>query len=572
MGTAIEPDQGPRLKLVQTAVPPLRPRPALTAARATHIKTLISQLAEVDKPDVGYSQTYGGLAFLPVPGQEEAFVLTWTKHGQASSRALRELVAIGPEAMPFLLDALGDKTPTRLTFSHSEDGKLVVFGKTWFSDELPRGNPLNLRETRVARPRIEKAKESPHVPKYTVRIGDLCFVAIAQIVGRPYMMARYQMTSCTVLNSPVEDATLRERIRAIWKSDDPVRMVYDSLWTDYRTIGLHDDPNSRPFGGSNFQTRAALRLLYYFPEESIPVIVPRIKTLKVAGETEGEEAFVRQGIANGGIYADEFVHAVAWSKVPEVREAVRDVFRRTTDIAVFEVSLAAFDETETGLIMKKADELMTGLPAEENMNSSQIRLLSVLARRVGAASIPLFRRSMTNASPIILDGIISMLHWEVEGEWLIPLLSPLLDDTRATDRQYTLEDPKQPEFFPARDEDDRRPKVPVRVCDVAAEALAKRLPGERFPIVENQATLDRYVARLKAKLAPKQPEEPPPAASATPSCVVPPSWPVNATSCSPASCTIRWIPSWCGSGSGPAISVRPSMPRPRLMSRHAGRS
>jgi hypothetical protein len=54
-------------------------------------------------------------------------------------------------------------------------------------------------------------------------------------------------------------------------------------------------------------------------------------------------------------------------------------------------------------------------------------------------------------------------------------------------------------------DDDGYRKVPVRVCDAAAEVLAGLLPGERgkFPADHNRPNLDRYISRLKERLAAK---------------------------------------------------------------------
>src|SRR5262245_36757266 len=100
-------------RLTPVLAPPpdvrMRPQPPLTIAKAARIKALIARLAEVDRPDVGYSQTFGGFAFLPIPGHVREHSLTWTNHGLKSSQPLHDLVALGPQALPFLLDALGDK-------------------------------------------------------------------------------------------------------------------------------------------------------------------------------------------------------------------------------------------------------------------------------------------------------------------------------------------------------------------------------------------------------------------------------------------------------------------------------
>jgi hypothetical protein len=117
-----------------------------------------------------------------------------------------------------------------------------------FSDELPHWNGLNPREARILGKPDGRPKEREHVEDYVVKVGDLCFVAVGQIVGRQVQAARSQMTSCTVINSPVEGAGLRDRVRAIWASDDPARTLFDSLWTDYRTAGVCPEGRTSPSG------------------------------------------------------------------------------------------------------------------------------------------------------------------------------------------------------------------------------------------------------------------------------------------------------------------------------------
>ncbi|QEL15995.1 hypothetical protein [Limnoglobus roseus] len=499
-----------KVQMSPLAVPSLRTRPPLTADQKTHILKLIARLAEVDRPDVGYSQTLSGSAFLPVPGQVHELAWTLTHHGLDTSQSLRDLVALGPDSLPFLLDSLGDKTPTKLTFEHGgADASPIGMGCTWLSDELPRGNDLNPREARVPATLECRGKHGDHVQTYVVKVGDLCLVAIGQIVGRPYMAARYQMTSCTVINSPVEDADLRGRVRKIWASGDPTQTLYDSLWTDYRTTGVPQGPDLTGWNyGSRFQRSAALRLLYYFPEEAAPVLVARLAKLDVTKAEEGKVAFNRQGVANGGIYADELIPAVSWCKRPEVREAVRGIFRRTTEAHYFSKAVAAFDEAERDVIVKKADELLAVLTLDERKDGVQYLLLEVASDRAGSASAPLFRGQIGKSDPVSLGSMAGVLG-RAKGDWPVELLRPLLDDQRQTDRVYYVRTKnwKPPVPTPLRigGQDDGYEKVPVRVCDAAAEAMGEILPATagKFPDEPDRTTVDQYVSRLKQKLPSK---------------------------------------------------------------------
>ena len=178
----------------------------------------------------------------------------------------------------------------------------------WLANEL-RGNPANKLEAGVlAKNDSENDSACENsIEKYTVKVGDVCFVAIGQIVGRQYQAVRYQPTACIVINSPTEDPKLRQQIRAIWSSNDPATKLFDSLLLDYST---------------HLQISAAMRLLYYFPRETASLIADRLKKLNVGRSsqhgsgspaTDSElESYIRREAANGGGTSD-FIKAVSWS-------------------------------------------------------------------------------------------------------------------------------------------------------------------------------------------------------------------------------------------------------------------
>jgi hypothetical protein len=201
-------------------VPALRlaPRPPLTKEQAKRIKDLIAGLAALDKPDFGLSSTLSGDAFAPIPGQSHAGALLLTDHRLRPSAGLKALVTLGPDSLPFLLDALDDPTPTKITIKHDGGiGAMCHAAELWL-------NPVNPAEraTYKAR-RVKPRDEEEDVKSYTVKVGDVCFVAIGQIVGRGYQAVRYQPTACVVLNSPAHDRKLCAEVRAIWKAENPRR-------------------------------------------------------------------------------------------------------------------------------------------------------------------------------------------------------------------------------------------------------------------------------------------------------------------------------------------------------------
>src|SRR5262249_9134859 len=149
---------------------------------------------------------------------------------------------------------------------------------------------------------------------YPLKVGDVCFVAIGQIVGRPYRAVRYQPTAIININSPVESKELRERVRALWSSNDPVQKVLDSLLLDYMTEGIPDGESLHGWSeATEFQTQAAMRLLYYFPKETAPLIAARLRSFDV--QNVGDSEWMKRDTKNG-VSTTKFIEAVSWCTAP----------------------------------------------------------------------------------------------------------------------------------------------------------------------------------------------------------------------------------------------------------------
>jgi HEAT repeat protein len=289
-----------------------KPRPKVTEVEKSAIKALIGKLAEIEDPDIGMSATLSGAAFAPLPGREDVGAFILRDHGLKHSSAFQSLVRMGPEAIPFLLNALGDKSPTRLRV-HAGIGGMS------FAAELP-GNPLNPLEKQPTTPgdELDPFPEDRHQLRdaYTVKVGDVCFVALGQIVARRYQAVRYQPSMFVVLNSPVHDQYLRERVRSIWLSQDPAQKLLDSLLRDYATEWtLNGKPLLQGSTASRLQVESTLRLLYYFQAETAALIAARLRSLDVRDSDTTKE----------------FIKAVSWCKEPAIRKALADIGKRTDD-------------------------------------------------------------------------------------------------------------------------------------------------------------------------------------------------------------------------------------------------
>ena len=301
------------------------------------IRKLINDLADIDSPDYGFASTIGGQDFSPVPGHRIEGGMLFTDHELKRSEALCNLVKLGPRALPFLLASLDNHTPTKLTVEHR-----TTFGGMSYDRELD-WNPVNESESNMIRSLPNGQFPHDGIKKYTLKIGDVCFVAIGQIVGRDYEAVRYQPTACIVVNSVTHDAQLRDAVRTLWSSDNAEQTLFDSLLRDYSTEGV---VNGRSLDGwdigSSLQVSAALRLVYYYPRDSASLIAGRLRTLRVERVGPGRdqqsndqelEAYMKREVANG-VRAGEFVAAVAWSDEPAVRAALDDVATKATDTDV----------------------------------------------------------------------------------------------------------------------------------------------------------------------------------------------------------------------------------------------
>lgn len=483
-----EKPEPPTVKLGKIPEIALAPRPPLEKERIAKIRAYIAKLADIERPDIGLSTTMSGHAFLPLPDQRQFGAGLLTNHHLSSSDALKALVEMGPDSLPYLLEALSDKTPTKFRVDHRGG-----FGGMWYGDEF-WGNPVNPREAKILEPlrRNRFPGEEPHLDSYVVKVGDVCFVAIGQIVGRHYQTVRYQPTACIVINSPTERAKLREWVLAAWKSNDPARCLFESLLADYSTEGIYGGKGMDGWGvGSNAQVAAAMRLLFYFPKETAPLIAARLKKLRIerTGPSNGSyhnpqelETWMKRELDNG-VRTDEFVKAVAWSPEPIVREAVQSIFQQTEDVDILAASAQAVTNPEQ--VRSRLEAALSKRPEDAYV------ILPALARFGGENAKETFAKMLVNSEPDKCISICQTLY-SASPSWLSAALEPLLDDKRASRKKYQI-NPNNPDSSTAA----------LRVCDYAAEALRDRRSDMRFTLAGEYPELDRQIEAMKTVLRQK---------------------------------------------------------------------
>jgi hypothetical protein len=228
--------------------------PALSRAKV--ISRLIDQLRLIDQGDIGYMPTMTGSGFLPL-GTTQPRALLFGGGVPASSSVMRDLVKHGVAAVPLLIAHLDDKRSTKITLKHDD-----IFGGMFALRELDWTSRTDKRG-----PKSNKGGDSEmpeRLTTYTVTVGDLCFVALGQIVNRPYSAVRYQPTAIIWITSPTYSKDLRNAIIKQWGKLTATAHK-QSLVHDF----LEPDRIDKRIG-------ATLRLGYYYRETLEPLAVKQL--------------------------------------------------------------------------------------------------------------------------------------------------------------------------------------------------------------------------------------------------------------------------------------------------------
>jgi hypothetical protein len=179
------------------------------------------------------------------------------------SPVMTELIRRGVDAVPLLLHHLTDTRLTRLVEHHQA---MMNDGGMWFDDVYDPRNadaefspPVN-HEVDFKTTRALKVGES-----YTVKVGDLCFFALGQIVDRQLLVFGGVIKDGGVwarsrsINSPIEFPALATAARTDWTGinrEEHKRLLETTAWEN-------DALGTRP--GRCYG--ALQRLLFYYPED-----------------------------------------------------------------------------------------------------------------------------------------------------------------------------------------------------------------------------------------------------------------------------------------------------------------
>ena len=221
------------------------------------ISGLIDKLPQIAEGDVGYMPTRSGSGFLPL-GKSETGALLLGQEVPTGSDTMRRIVEHGAVAIPQLIAHLDDKRETKMKLKHE-----LGIGGMFFEDEYD----YNRRTTKTKPAEVNRdmfGGDEKHPDEHAVTVGDLCFVALGQIVNRHFSAVRYQPTACIMINSPTYSERLRKAVKKEWGTLTPAQHK-ESLIRDFK------EPDSE-----NRRIGAAIRLGYYYPAELEPLVLAQL--------------------------------------------------------------------------------------------------------------------------------------------------------------------------------------------------------------------------------------------------------------------------------------------------------
>ena len=208
-----------------------------------------------------------------------------------NSAVLENIVRRGVLAVPSLLKHLDDGRETKIP---------AVSGMMWisFADEYDYNH--RVRTNAPAGVNRDDFREN-HPGSHVITVGDLCFVALGQIVNRNFNASRYQPSGGVVVSSPTYSKRLCEVVRADFEGLTETKHR-DMLIQDFTMPDREDRRND-----------ACRRIAFYYPQILEPLV---LKQLAVPTY----DVFKIQDLVRDGLYPN---------KSKDQRKAIYDECLRT---------------------------------------------------------------------------------------------------------------------------------------------------------------------------------------------------------------------------------------------------
>ncbi|MCD4823453.1 MAG: hypothetical protein K8S55_02515 [Phycisphaerae bacterium] len=216
-------------------------------------EALIDKLPGVSEIGYGYSATFSGSHFLPHSDSYQVHTLVLGSQPPMKSSTLDKIVRQGFTAVPLLLKNLDDSRKTKVP---------PLKGKMWisFADEYD----FNQRTRKEVPEGVNKDMLGMFGKEHTITVGDLCFVALGQILNRSFNATRYQPTGGLIVNSPTYSKRLCSVVRKDWQ--DLTEQKHRKLLAQDFLTPDHED---RRIG-------AYRRLAFYYPDDVESLVLKQL--------------------------------------------------------------------------------------------------------------------------------------------------------------------------------------------------------------------------------------------------------------------------------------------------------
>jgi HEAT repeat protein len=421
-----------------------------TESEIKHIKELIAKLASIGDSEVKFAS-------------EPLF----SKHRPKSDDAFISLVALGPAALPYLLESLDDNRPTKMTIEH--DG---FMGGMSLERDIS-SNPFNKRETNALsalEPYFEVV-DHDGINKYTVKVGDICFCIIGQITNRNYLTILNRPSMNIIINSPVEDKGMAAAMREIWGKANHRQKLFDSLMIDLVIyVSWPED--------------AIRRLAYYYPETTEDLFLDRMNELEAAAANATREDAVNEYWF--------LLSALSHSNSAKIKGKLLDIFSNTKNIRVLLSAAEGVGKEHDELVFKRLTEQLYAQPQDEqDPYNIGLHLLWAIGDRFPDRAEKVIQNYLKPGTVGRCRTLIKALQ-DTCKNMTIQLLTPLLDDKRYTGKTHSLEN------------DGNNVSDPIRVCDEAAEAIHEYSDKMKFESWKTPEIKDRQIEIMQYKIAAMQ--------------------------------------------------------------------
>jgi hypothetical protein len=237
------------------------------------------------------------------------------------------------------------------------------------------------------------------------------------------------------------------------------------------------------------QIDAALHLLYYFPKEAASPIAKRLRTMDVKSTGKEINDYIKQVVANG-VRTSDFIKVAATSTLPEIRDAVRDIFLRTDDVAIMLATLPCVPAADAKLVKERFIAVLKLQPADDHGAYGEgYDILVQAVRRFGSDAAPVIQDYIKNGGAQRAYTVTEVLQGN-KDPFSLAIIEQLLTDKRESDTySHGIKSPN----------DDNR--LPIRVCDNAAEVFSQIRPDLKFDITGTTQQLDAQIQTIRNTLA-----------------------------------------------------------------------